>query len=126
MNAIFDTNVWVALFNGNDAHHDTAKQLFLQNESIALPEYIILETTTVLQMRASKQIADQFAQTIIATENIEILYASDLFFHAVLDLFQQQKNKKLSFVDCALLQLSDNYKIYTFDEALEKAIYAHE
>ena len=123
MNTIFDTNIWVALFNQNDTHHHNAKQLFLQNEFIIVPEYIILETTTILQMRASKQIADQFAQMIVTTEGIEILYASDLFFHSVLTLFQQQNNKKLSFVDCALLQLSENYKIYTFDEALEKAIY---
>lgn len=122
MNCIFDTNVWVALFNENDAHHEKAQQLFLQTESVIIPEYIILETTTILQMRASKQIADLFAEMITSTEQLEILYASDSFFHAVLKLFQKQYSKKLSFVDCALLELSANYKIYTFDEALEKAI----
>jgi predicted nucleic acid-binding protein len=122
MNCIFDTNVWVALFNENDAHHEKAQQLFLQTESVTIPEYIILETTTILQMRASKQIADLFAKMITSTEQLEILYASDLFFHAVLKLFQKQHTKKLSFVDCALLELSANYKIHTFDEALEKAI----
>jgi len=30
MKIIFDTNVWVALFNEKDGHHDAAQRLFLQ------------------------------------------------------------------------------------------------
>jgi predicted nucleic acid-binding protein len=125
MKIIFDTNVWVALFNEKDGHHDAAQRLFLQNGMVFIPEYVILETTTVLQLRASKQQADIFAETITATEQLEILYASDSFFRSVLTLFQQQSSTKLSFVDCALLLLSEHYKIHTFDEALEKAIYSN-
>ncbi len=121
MNSIFDTNVWVALFNEQDAHHDAAQRLFSQDETVFIPEYVILETTTVLQLRASKQKADMFAEMIFTTEQLEVLYASDSFFLSVLTLFQQQ-SMKLSFVDCALLLLSEHYKVYTFDEALEKAI----
>lgn len=121
MNSIFDTNVWVALFNEQDAHQDVAKRLFLQNETVFIPEYVILETTTVSQLRASKQKADMFAEMIFVTEQLEILYASDSFFRSVLTLFQQQ-SIKLSFVDCALLLLSEHYQVYTFDKALEKAI----
>lgn len=51
MKIIFDTNVWIALFNENDAHHEKAKQLFLGSETIYIPEYVILETTTVLQLK---------------------------------------------------------------------------
>lgn len=122
MNGIFDTNVWVALFNEKDGHHDAAQRLFLQHGTVFIPEYVILETTTVLQLRASKQQADIFSEMITVTEQLEILYASDSFFRSVLTLFQQQSSAKLSFVDCALLLLSEHYKIYTFDEALEKAI----
>ena len=97
MNSIFDTNVWVALFNKRDGHHDAAQRLFLQNETVFIPEYVILETTTVLQLRASKQQADIFSETITATEQLEISYASDSFFRSVLTLFQQQNRAKLSF-----------------------------
>jgi len=122
MNSIFDTNIWVALFNENDAHHKAAQELFLQNEIIYIPEYIILETTTVLQLRASKQKADLFAEMVTNTEQLEILYTTNSFFQSVLKLFQQKNDKKLSFVDCSLLLLSKDYKIHTFDEALKKAI----
>jgi len=125
MSYLFDTNVWVALFNEKDVHHDAAQRLFSQNETVFIPEYVILETTTVLQLRASKQQADMFSEMIFATEQLEVLYASDSFFRSVLTLFQQQKSTKLSFVDCALLLLSEHYKIHTFDEALEKAIYSN-
>jgi hypothetical protein len=65
---------------------------------VFIPEHVILETTTVLQLRASKQQADDiFSETITATEQLEILYASDSFFRSVLTLFQQQNRAKLSF-----------------------------
>jgi predicted nucleic acid-binding protein len=51
MGVIFDTNVWVALFNINDAHHEKAKELFFENSVVLIPEYVVLETTTVLHRK---------------------------------------------------------------------------
>ncbi len=121
MDIIFDSNIWIALFNKNDSHHEKVSNLFLEPQSIYVPEYIILETTSVLQLRASKQIANMFAQMIIETKQVEVLYTTEAFFNTVLKLFQKQQ-KKLAFVDCALLVLSKDYKIYTFDKALNLAI----
>ena len=121
MAIIFDSNVWIALFNENDAHHEKARQLFSEHSVIYVPEYVILEITTVLQLRASKLKADLFAKMIATTAGLEILYASDDFFQTVLILFQQQ-TQKLSFVDCALLVLSACHTVHTFDEALAQAI----
>jgi len=121
MTVIFDSNVWIALFNENDSHHRQAHALFFSNTVIHVPEYVILETTTVLQLRASKQKADLFAGMVGNTSGLEILMASDDLFHAALNAFQQQ-TRKLSFVDCALWVLSKHYAIHTFDQALMQAL----
>jgi len=121
MAIIFDSNIWIALFNENDAHHEKARQLFYENPVITIPEYVILEITTVLQLRASKLKANLFAEMIVNTTELETLYASDDFFRAVLSIVQYQ-TQKLSFVDCALLVLAKNHIVYTFDEALTQAI----
>jgi predicted nucleic acid-binding protein len=118
---IFDSNVWIALFNENDAHHEKVRQLFSENSVIYVPEYIILEITTVLQLRVSKLKADLFAKMIATTAELEIIYAPDDFFRAVLNVFQKQ-TQRLSFVDCALLVLAKNYTVHTFDESLAQAI----
>lgn len=117
MTAIFDTNVWVALFNEIDAHHEKAMQLYTENPLILIPEYVILETTTVLQIRASKPKADLFVKMINATSGLEILHSSTHLFQQTLIMFTSQA-QKLSFVDCALLVLAKTHTVYTFDEAL--------
>ena len=121
MAIIFDSNIWIALFNENDGHHEKARQFFFENPVITIPEYVILEITTVLQLRASKLKANLFAEMIVSTAELETLYASDDFFQAVLSIFQYQ-TQKLSFVDCALLVLAKNHTVFTFDEALAQAI----
>ena len=90
MTIIFDPNVWIALFNENDTHHEKARQLFSENSVIYVPEYVILEITTVLQLRASKLKADLFAEMIATTAELEILYASDEFFQTVLIFFNNK------------------------------------
>lgn len=47
--------------------------------------------------------------------------SDDKLFQETLALFYQQ-DKNLSFVDCSLLYLSQNYRIHTFDTSLEKCI----
>lgn len=121
MAIIFDSNIWIALFNENDGHHEKSRQLFSETPVITIPEYVILKITTVLQLRASKLKANLFAEMIVSTAELETLYASDDFFQAVLSIFQYQ-TQKLSFVDCALLVLAKNHTVYTFDEALAQAI----
>jgi predicted nucleic acid-binding protein len=121
MPVIFDSNVWIGLFNKNDSCHQQALRLFSEHQSIGIPEYVVLEVVTVLQLRASKLKADLFAKIIKSTESVSVLCASDELFWTTLTIFQQQ-TKKLSFVDCTLIALSKYYRVYTFDDELEKQL----
>lgn len=119
---ILDSSVWVALFNDDDNQHKKAVKIFsdLKSLPVGLPEYVILEVASVLALRANKAVSVQFIDYALENESIEVVYSNGLFFDASVELFK--KAKKLSFVDCALLYLSRNNEIITFDNDLKKAI----
>jgi predicted nucleic acid-binding protein len=98
MAIIFDSNVWIAILNENDAHHEKAQSLFAENTTIIIPEYLILEITTVLQLRANKQIANLFAKMVATTGGLESLYASDDFFLTVLRFFNSKPKNFLLWI----------------------------
>ncbi len=122
---IFDTNVWVAYFNLSDSQHAKALKLFrgLNNQTmLALPEYVLLETVTVLASRASKKTADQFIDYALDNQNVTVLYCSPELLRASVATFQRQSSAALSFVDAALVALSSEHAVVTFDRNLAKAI----
>ena len=61
-----------------------------------------------------------------------MLMSLEHYFSAILSSskkrarFSNCKNQKLSFVDCALLVLSRDYEVITFDQALQKAMKGEE
>lgn len=119
---IFDSNVWIAFLNETDSQHKKAVKVFsdLKSSPIGLPEYIILEVASVLALLASKALAVQFVDVVLENEDIEVMFSSRSLFGGTVESFK--KAKRLSFVDCALLYLSRNNKIITFDNDLKKAL----
>ena len=120
---ILDSNVWVAFFYKGDSQHKKAEKIVREfGLFVTVPEYVIAEVSSVLCLRASKKISNDFLENIFDNENIEILLLNKEFFDIVVDNFRNLKNKKLSFIDTALLCLSKSYQVVTFDKDLEKAI----
>jgi predicted nucleic acid-binding protein len=123
---ILDSNIWIAYLNMNDSQHAKADMIFIETErsgsKIVLSEYLILEITSVLAMKVSKQSADDFLKLALNNSDIVNIASDNNFFEEVVSLFKKQKNQKLSFVDVSLLYLSKNFKVATFDENLQKAI----
>jgi len=120
---ILDSNVWVAFFYEDDSQHKKAEKIIKElGLFIVVPEYVIAEVSSVLCLRASKKISNDFLENIFDNENIEILLSNKTFFDDVVENFKNAKSKKLSFIDTALLKLSESYRVITFDKDLEKAI----
>lgn len=121
---IFDTNIWVAYLNTADSQHAKATKLFEKHsqDQLAIPEYVILEVSTILAQRASKQIANQFLDFALDNENIAVLFANRELFDNTVAAFQQQRSKRLSFVDTALVALAKEHQVITFDKALNRAL----
>ncbi len=123
---IIDSNVWVALFNKNDSQHNKAKSFFDKLEmKVIIPEYVFIEVSTILLIKAGKNIAKKFIEIAQDNSDVEICLSSGELFLNTLRIFKNSAKDKLSFVDISLLFLSESYKIITFDKNLQKAINIH-
>lgn len=120
---ILDANVWVAFFNDQDSQYAEAQKI-IENASlpIYIPEYVILETSTVIAQRADKRTANQFLDYVTSNKNVRLLITDELFVTNTIRLFLEQPTKRLSFADIALLLLSRQWPVVTFDRQLANAI----
>jgi len=120
---ILDSNVWIAFFHKSDSQHKKAEEILKTIDNlIMMPEYVIVEVSSVLNLRAGKKISNSFLENVLSNENIEILLSDEEFFSGVVESFIKSENKKLSLVDTSLLYLSKSYKVITFDKNLQRAL----
>jgi len=120
---ILDSNVWIAFLYIDDAQHEKAKKVFqLCKKPIVIPEYIVIEVSSVLSQKAGKRIANAFLEIITQSKDVDVLFSEDQFFIEVVNFFKKRKEHNLSFVDFSLLYLSKSYQIITFDKNLQRAI----
>ena len=126
---LFDSNVWIALFNGEDTLHSKAEGYFAKviekNEDILITDYIILEVSSVLQRRLGHEESKNFLEYVLSTKGIMQINVDEITFLQIVDLFKKG-NHKLSFVDISivLLKKSMNLGVFTFDDGLSKALKA--
>jgi len=119
---IVDSSVWVAYFYDKDSQHSRAVKLLEQvTSSIVVPEYVLLETVTILRKKREERALKDFLN-IGAREDV-YLPAGELGV-TIARMYASKKYQKLSFVDAGLLLLSKHYQIITFDKALQQAIAA--
>lgn len=120
---IFDSNIWVGFFDEDDSNHQKAKQVFnTTQQKVFVTEYIILETTTILAQKKSKEAANEFLEKISVSDRVEVFPSSKKFLDEVVNFYLSQKDRNLSFVDYSLLFLSQKAKVVTFDKRLKKEI----
>jgi predicted nucleic acid-binding protein len=120
---IVDSNVVIAYFHTEDAHHERAVSEMNQLEStrIILTEYVLLEVATLLKQKIGTPQGQKIIATLLHTENIQVLPSTE-FFIATMSSFVASKDKHLSFVDTSLLLLSKRTPVITFDKKLAAAI----
>ncbi|PIR83552.1 hypothetical protein COU18_02610 [Candidatus Kaiserbacteria bacterium CG10_big_fil_rev_8_21_14_0_10_51_14] len=123
MATIADTSVLVAALSDDDALHSRGVGALRDaGKPIYVPEYVVIETVTVLAVRlAMKDSADDFIHALFHNRDLRLIPSSPAFFIAVTRYFLLTK-KRLSFVDCALATLAREHTVLTFDKALAKAI----
>ena len=120
---LIDSNVLIAFFHEDDALHEKAVKLMLAApRPLIVHEYVVLETATILMLRAGKSLADAFIRTVLGNADFSMLHSTTPTFLLGIKNFIGSKTKQLSFADAALLALSPAYSVLTFDEALNRAI----
>lgn len=118
-----DSNYFVAFFNTNDTLHkkavNLAKELERNNLTILISNFIFLETVTVLAQRVGKEIALRVGRYLLEDPKINMLHIDAELQNAAWLIFQEIKDKNISFVDCsnlAVLRSEDGAELLTFDE----------
>jgi predicted nucleic acid-binding protein len=120
---LMDSNVLVAFFNEDDSLHEKALKVTLAApRPLIVHEYVVQETATILMLRAGKVLADAFILTVLGNADFSILHSTAPTFLLTIKNFIGSKTKQLSFTDSALLALSKQYSVLTFDDALNRAI----
>ncbi len=70
---ILDSNVWIAFFHESDSQHKKAEKIIKElGALIVVPEYVIVEVSSILCFNAGKKISDVFIDSISDNKNIEI------------------------------------------------------
>ncbi len=125
---VIDSSVWIALFNELDSQHQKAVGISASFAYVALPEYIALETCTLLLAKAGSVASEKFLAYALDSTEVTLLYSSPDFFQSAVRLFRhlsgKMSGKSLSFVDVSLLLLAQSHEVITFDKALSRAIKA--
>ena len=124
---VLDSSLLIAAQNIRDAHHEAAESAYGRIAAgewglPLLPEYIYLETVTVLASRCGLDVACERARTLIEAQEAEFIHCSPYFARAV-DLFRTQRQTKMSLADCAVVAIARDRgaaHVGTFDDDFRK------
>ena len=117
---VLDSSVWIAFLHNEDSQHGKAKKLMFEiKDQILVPEYVLIETASVLKNYKRTTEAIEFVRTIL--KDAGMFLPSNTLAYETGILFCDRKDT-LSFIDTALLALSREYRVITFDKALARAM----
>jgi predicted nucleic acid-binding protein len=102
---VLDSSFIIAYFNEDDAHHARAAEAWPQVKAgrwgpALLPEYVFLETVTVLAARCELAQAARAGAHLLEAAEIEFVSCSP-FFASAFEEFRAQRAAKFSFADAA-------------------------
>ncbi len=118
-----DSSALIAYKNADDINHKKAVALFQKLNAGeygigVISEFVFSEVTTVLALRKSMEAAKEVGNVLLEAREIEIMKASDVFERSW-EIFMNQENTALSFVDASNLACMEKRKIRkiaTFDK----------
>jgi predicted nucleic acid-binding protein len=118
-----DSSAIISYKNADDINHKKALDIFQKLNSGeygigVISEFVFSEVTTVLALRKSMEAAKDVGNVLLEAREIEIMKASEVFERSW-DIFTNQENTALSFVDASNLACMEKKKIKkiaTFDK----------
>ena len=110
-----DSSAIIAYKNADDINHKKAVDIFQKLNAGeygigVISEFVISEVTTVLALRKSMDAAKEVGNVLLEATEIEIMKASEVF-DRTWDIFGNQENTELSFVDASNLACMEMRKI---------------
>jgi predicted nucleic acid-binding protein len=120
---VLDSSLLVAFHNTRDVHHDAAASTMERLVAGAwgrglLLEYVFVEVVTVLLARRGLETASRVGGTLLDARELDFVPCSDVFLET-LETFRTQGDRRLSFVDAAIVTVArnggDGTVVATFD-----------
>jgi predicted nucleic acid-binding protein len=118
-----DTNYFVALYNGYDALHERAKEMaeIIEKQDIQMvfSNFVFFETVTVLSQRRGRRLANSAGEYLLTGAYAEIVHIDEKLHNYSWHIFQEVRDKNVSFVDCsiiAVMHMEDIKALLTFDK----------
>ncbi|SNQ60971.1 type II toxin-antitoxin system VapC family toxin [Candidatus Methanoperedens nitratireducens] len=118
-----DSSAIIAYKNADDINHKKASDIFQKLNAGdygvgVISEFVLSEVATVLALRKSMETAKEVGNILLEAREIEIMKASEVFERSW-EIFSEQENTGLSFVDAsnlACMEIRKIRKIATFDK----------
>ena len=110
-----DTSAFYALMDRSDRHHDQAGHIWpdlVENEkSLHTSNYVVVETTALLQNRLGLEAANLWYQNVLGI--VDILWVDRAVHQAAYELWLGLRRRKLSLVDCVSFAIMRRYNMQT-------------
>jgi predicted nucleic acid-binding protein len=122
-----DSSAIIAYKNADDINHKKAADIFQKLNAGdygigVISEFVFSEVATVLALRKSMEAAKEVGNVLLEAREIEIMRASEVFERSW-EIFSNQENTGLSFVDAsnlACMEMRKIRKIATFNKDFVK------
>ena len=121
-----DTGAFLARWLSHDSQHRAAIRTWQGLAGVALytSNHVLDETLTLLARRATHRFAVDKAESIFASNALEILYATREDELEALPVLRKYADQQVSFTDCVSFVLMKRYRIttaFTFDRHFRMA-----
>ena len=120
MKIFIDTAAFLAVLNANDRFHLPARrtwgEILSSESSLSSSNYVILETTALLQGRFGMEAVRLFESDILAV--VDIVWVDETIHNRGMSALLAANRRDLSLVDCTsfeILRQTDQDEIFTFD-----------
>ena len=125
---LVDTSFIVSLFRKNDENHDTAKENanIMEENKCYITNYVLNEVITIISMKTKDiELTKKAYYFMIDNFNLINEYETPNFNAQVMNLLEKYNKNTfhLSFIDCSLILLSNEYRLdylLTFDKWFNK------
>jgi len=120
MKIFIDTAAFLAVLNANDRFHLPARrtwgEILSSESSLSSSNYVILETTALLQGRFGMEAVRLFVSDILTV--VDIVWVDETIHNRGMSALLAANRRDLSLVDCTsfeILRQTDQDEIFTFD-----------
>ena len=120
MKIFIDTAAFLAVLNANDRFHLPARrtwgEILSSESSLSSSNYVILETTALLQGRFGMEAVRLFESDILTV--VDIVWVDETIHNRGMSALLAANRRDLSLVDCTsfeILRQTDQDEIFTFD-----------